>query len=64
MNRSSMTAIIVEGEEREMGIIENMIQVYFRNKKYEIFYFPAGQNIYMLWKKLKRMSLKQTSLKF
>lgn len=53
MNRSSMTAIIVEGEDREMGIIENMIQVYFRQKKYEIFYFPAGQNIYMLWKKLK-----------
>ncbi len=44
---------IVEGEAREPLIIDNISKVFFAHKNIKIITLPAGQNIYMLWKKLK-----------
>ena len=46
-------AFIVEGEAREPLIIDNMSKVFFAHANFKIITLPAGQNIYMLWKKLK-----------
>ena len=46
-------AFIVEGEAREPLIIENISKVFFVHGNFKIITLPAGQNIYMLWKKLK-----------
>lgn len=46
-------AFIVEGEAREPLIIANISKVFFKHEKFKIITLPAGQNIYMLWKKLK-----------
>lgn len=46
-------AFIVEGEAREPLIIENISKVFFTHGNFKIITLPAGQNIYMLWKKLK-----------
>ena len=46
-------AFIVEGEAREPLIIENIYKVFFQRVNFKIITLPAGQNIYMLWKKLK-----------
>ena len=46
-------AFIVEGEAREPLIIDNISKVFFDYGNIKIITLPAGQNIYMLWKKLK-----------
>ena len=46
-------AFIVEGEAREPQIIENISKVFFAHDNVKIITLPAGENIYMLWKKLK-----------
>ena len=46
-------AFIVEGEAREPQIIENISKVFFTHDQFKIITLPAGENIYMLWKKLK-----------
>lgn len=46
-------AFIVEGEAREPLIIDNISKVFFRHGNFKIITLPAGENIYMLWKKLK-----------
>ena len=46
-------AFIVEGEAREPLIIDNISKVFFAHANFKIITLPAGQNIYMLWKKLK-----------
>ncbi len=46
-------AFIVEGEAREPSIINNISKVFFAHGAFKIITLPAGQNIYMLWKKLK-----------
>ena len=46
-------AFIVEGEAREPLIIDNISTVFFTHANFKIITLPAGQNIYMLWKKLK-----------
>ena len=46
-------AFIVEGEAREPLIIDNISKVFFGYGNIKIITLPAGQNIYMLWKKLK-----------
>jgi len=46
-------AFIVEGEAREPLIIDNISKVFFQHGNFKIITLPAGQNIYMLWKKLK-----------
>lgn len=53
MNDKDYKVFIVEGEAREPLIIDNISKVFFRNVKFKIITLPAGQNIYMLWKKLK-----------
>ncbi len=44
---------IVEGEAREPQIIDNISKVFFSHDNVKIITLPAGENIYMLWKKLK-----------
>lgn len=46
-------AFIVEGQAREPLIIDNISKVFFSHGNFKIITLPAGQNIYMLWKKLK-----------
>lgn len=46
-------AFIVEGEAREPQIIDNISRVFFKHGDFKIITLPAGENIYMLWKKLK-----------
>ena len=46
-------AFIVEGEAREPLIINNISKIFFSHGNFKIITLPAGQNIYMLWKKLK-----------
>ena len=46
-------AFIVEGEAREPQIIDNISKVFFSHGNFKIITLPAGENIYMLWKKLK-----------
>ena len=46
-------AFIVEGEAREPLIIDNISKVFFAHANFKVITLPAGQNIYMLWKKLK-----------
>ena len=46
-------AFIVEGEAREPLIIDNISKVFFGHGNFKIITLPAGQNIYMLWKRLK-----------
>lgn len=46
-------AFIVEGEAREPLIIDNISKVFFSRANFKIIALPAGENIYMLWKKLK-----------
>lgn len=46
-------AFIVEGEAREPQVIDNISKVFFKYGNLKIITLPAGENIYMLWKKLK-----------
>lgn len=46
-------AFIVEGEAREPQIIDNISKVFFKHGNLKIITLPAGENIYMLWNKLK-----------
>lgn len=49
---SETIAIIVEGDSREMHVMKSMKSVFFRNDQVKLISFPAGQNIYMLWKRM------------
>lgn len=53
MSERNYKAFIVEGAEREPEIINNMSKVFFSHGNYKIITLPAGENIYMLWKKLR-----------
>lgn len=46
-------AFIVEGEAREPQVIDNISKVFFTHGNFKIITLPAGENIYMLWKRLK-----------
>lgn len=46
-------AFIVEGEAREPQVIDNISKIFFHHGNFKIITLPAGENIYMLWKKLK-----------
>lgn len=46
-------AIITEGDVRELDIFENIKKMFFKSDKVDVIAFPAGENIYMLWKQLK-----------
>lgn len=52
--RKENIAIIVEGDARELVIVNNLNSVFFNNnQQIKVIQFPAGQNIYILWKQLK-----------
>ena len=53
MTDKDYKAFIVEGEAREPNIINNIAKRFFFKGNIEIITLPAGENIYMLWKKLK-----------
>jgi len=53
MANKDYKVFIVEGEAREPLIIDNISKVFFNHGNIKIITLPAGQNIYMLWKKLK-----------
>ncbi len=53
MAEKDYKAFIVEGEAREPLIIDNISKVFFAHENFKIITLPAGENIYMLWKKLK-----------
>lgn len=52
MGKKNYKAFIVEGEVREQQIVHNLCNVYFKNSNTKIITIPAGQNIYMLWKRM------------
>ena len=52
MNKENIL-FVIEGESREMDIVKNICNVFFKNTQIKIIPIPAGENIYMLWKKLK-----------
>lgn len=51
MNKENIL-FIVEGESREMDIVNNISNVFFKRTQVRIIPIPAGKNIYMLWKQL------------
>ncbi len=53
MANKDYKAFIVEGEVREPQVINNISKIFFSHGNYTIITLPAGENIYMLWKKLK-----------
>ena len=53
MAKRDYKAFIVEGEAREPQIIDNILKVFFNHSNFKIITLPAGENIYMLWKRLK-----------
>ena len=55
---------IVEGEAREPLIIDNISKVFFSHGNIKIITLPVGENIYMLWKKLKADDFSEVYLFF
>lgn len=53
MDDRDYKAFIVEGEFREPQIIDNISKKFFNHGNCKLIPLPAGENIYMLWKKLK-----------
>jgi hypothetical protein len=53
MSDKDYMAFVVEGEAREPDIINSIRNSFFKNKNYKVITLPAGQNIYMLWKRMK-----------
>ena len=51
MNKENIL-FIVEGESREINIVDNICDVFFCKSQIKIISIPAGKNIYMLWKQL------------
>lgn len=51
MNKENIL-FIVEGESREINIVDNIRNVFFCKSQIKIIPIPAGKNIYMLWKQL------------
>lgn len=48
-------AVIYEGNKTERILIENLKKIFFLNRANIVFVgFPAGQNIYMLWKQIQK----------
>lgn len=55
MNKERI-AIITEGDVREIEVFESIKNIFFQAEKVDVISFPAGENIYMLWKQLKKDS--------
>lgn len=54
MSNKDYKAFIVEGTVREPQIIKNISNIFFSDNNFKIITLPAGENIYMLWNKLKK----------
>lgn len=52
MYKGGCIAIIVEGENRELGYFKNISSLFFPPEKILLVCLPAGEKIYMLWKRL------------
>ena len=52
MNKERI-AIITEGDVREIEVLDNIKSIFFKSENIDVIPFPAGENIYMLWKQLK-----------
>lgn len=52
MDDRDYKAFIVEGEFREPQVIDNISKRFFNHGNCKLIPLPAGENIYMLWKKL------------
>lgn len=52
MDDRDYKAFIVEGEFREPQVIDNISKRFFNHGNCKLISLPAGENIYMLWKKL------------
>lgn len=53
MNNGGYKILIVEGDTREINILNSVTNFFFPQKKVKFISLPAGENIYMLWQKLK-----------
>ena len=53
MYKNGRIAVVVEGEDREMKYFQNLVSLFFPPEKVLLLCLPAGENIYMLWKRLK-----------
>ena len=51
MSDRDYKAFIVEGEFREPQVIDNISKKFFNHGNCKLIPLPAGENIYMLWKK-------------
>ena len=55
MTDKKYIAIIYEGEKTESQLLNNLNKNFFKDISELVpFMFPAGENIYMLWKQLKK----------
>lgn len=52
MYKNGCIAVIVEGENREIKYFGNLVSLFFPPEKVLLLCLPAGENIYMLWKRL------------
>lgn len=55
--KSKLIAIIYEGEKTEKQLVNNLNKCFFEDTELFLISFPAGQNIYMLWKQLKSVAI-------
>ena len=55
MANKAYKVVIVEGEDFEVGVFDVINKFYFK-EKIKLIALPAGKNIYMLWKELKKDS--------
>ena len=53
MNNGGYKILIVEGDDREINVLNSVVNFFFPQKKVKFISLPAGENIYMLWQKLK-----------
>ena len=53
MNNGGYKILIVEGDDREVKVLNSVVNFFFPQKKVRFIALPAGENIYMLWKTLK-----------
>ena len=51
-------AIIYEGEKTERQLVDNLNKVFFKDISELVpIMFPAGENIYMLWSKVRKTTV-------
>jgi len=48
MNNGGYKILIVEGDDREINVLNSVVNFFFPQKKVKFISLPAGENIYML----------------